>query len=61
MVTMKTIEKSISHFQNPQKNLTSDDLDGSFQGHESENGPYRLNSCSKAQGAYEQKCFPFPN
>ncbi len=41
-----TIGKSISHFQNPQKNLTSDDVDGSFLGHESENGQYRLNGCS---------------
>jgi len=43
------------------KNLMSDDLDGSFEGHESENGPYRLNGCSQAQGACEQKCSPLPN
>ena len=36
--------------------LFVDDLEGSFQGHESENRAYRLNGCSDAHGAYKQKC-----
>jgi len=41
--------------------LSADDPEGSFQGHESESGPCRLNGCSWSRGAYIQICSPLPN
>ena len=52
VVTMKHYWEVDIGLSESANNLTLDDLDGSFQGHESENHPYRLNSYSYEQNVH---------
>jgi len=56
MVTMKHYWEVVIGLSESAKIRPWMTLKRSFQGHECESGPYCLNGCSYAQGAWEQKC-----